>query len=113
MNAFTFFLGLTTRQGTNLILDSGMTRADIGGMIAGILSLYGIDGFSLTWGEGYWMGSPEPSVQVYVSGVDATNAQCIARDLAARFQQESVGLRQDNELAFIEPVASTTTVSEL
>ena len=106
MNAFTFTLGLVTNDHRNLIIDQGLTRANIGSMIAMILADHHMSAFNLTWGDGYWDGAPEPTVDIYVSGIDATHARIIAADLASCFHQDCVGFRLSTVMTLITPERS-------
>lgn len=105
--AFTFFLGLITQDGLNMV--EFLSEDELLAAIPEVLADYGIDGFTLTKAEGYWKGQPEPSLAIYVSGIDHDNAVAIARDLAARYDQESVGVRAEQPLQFVAGLISPPT----
>lgn len=101
MNAFTLFLGLKDRDGTDIAASFGIDNIERA--IVTQLASYSVHGFTLTPATGYWKGVREEVIQIYLSGVEWTDAQAIAADLAHIFSQECVGVRPEQSLLFVEP----------
>ena len=88
-----FIIGLKTRNGGQLAFAEVIQKS-----VVGVLSDYGIDGFSAHEGLGYWKGEPEQSVTVTIyhdltEGNEAlldAQVQAIAAQIAADCDQECV-----------------------
>lgn len=84
-----FFIGLTTQQG-DLLLPGWVADK----VVAPLLADYGVDGFTMTNGWGYWKGKSEASliVTVYCNTIDPVNAgaEVLAKEFATNCAQECV-----------------------
>ena len=101
---YTFAIGLRrrsdSRAGGGELL--GWPQGTITTVVAGILQVFDIDGFTLRNVTGVWKGVEEPSIEV-VTSADLTDADVLqlARMFAIQFDQESIGIHKSNPYTFV------------
>lgn len=93
--AHTISLGLVTRYGFHLHTGTVINQ------IMNVLEAWKIDGATIRECTGVWKGAREPSLEIYVSGVDGDTIRYVAVSLRNRFMQESVGLRESPEMEIV------------
>lgn len=108
MKAYTFYIGLTTRNGAPVLDGAPIPR--IQDAIYGRLKKWGVDGCTMHIAYGVWKDKWEACMVVYFHMAAAWGAEELARLVAEDLEQDCVAYHESPVLTFVTPTPDADPV---